>query len=195
MRTPCATSAASGACSGLITSCATPVSSRRSMKTRPPWSRRRAAQPASVSALPVVLGAELAARRSRQSHRASASRELARVGPPRPAARAADRRAAPAPTTTIASRAERGARASAGPSRAAGVVDVGARGPRGAAPATSGAPRLRSPLVERRRRRRAARGSAVDALGLRARAGAARSRRRSRCPGVGGPPSCSTSPS
>jgi len=47
-RIPCAAFAASGARSGLTTSWQMPVWSRRSMKISPPWSRRRAAQPASV---------------------------------------------------------------------------------------------------------------------------------------------------
>src|SRR4029077_3474529 len=36
----CATAGAAGECSGSITSCTSPVRSRRSMNTRPPWSRR-----------------------------------------------------------------------------------------------------------------------------------------------------------
>ena len=37
---------------GLMTSCTIPLLSRRSMKMRPPWSRRVFTQPASVSSLP-----------------------------------------------------------------------------------------------------------------------------------------------
>ena len=48
LRISFASSAASGARSGLITSCVIPVRSRRSTKTSPPWSRRRATQPARV---------------------------------------------------------------------------------------------------------------------------------------------------
>ena len=47
----CASSAASAASSGLITSCVIPLRSRRSTKIRPPWSRRRAAQPARIELL------------------------------------------------------------------------------------------------------------------------------------------------
>ena len=56
LRTPCAASAAAGACSGLTTSWQRPARSRRSMKTRPPWSRRRWAQPASVMRRPTCSG-------------------------------------------------------------------------------------------------------------------------------------------
>ena len=48
----CASSAASGASSGLITSCVIPLRSRRSTKIRPPWSRRRATHPDRVSFSP-----------------------------------------------------------------------------------------------------------------------------------------------
>ena len=58
---PCATACASGERSGSITSCTMPVRSRRSMKTSPPWSRRRPTQPESVSSRPASLGARLAA--------------------------------------------------------------------------------------------------------------------------------------
>src|SRR5438552_2694355 len=56
LRSSCAVPAASGAFSGLITSWRTPPSSRRSTKIRPPWSRRRATQPASVTARPSSSG-------------------------------------------------------------------------------------------------------------------------------------------
>ena len=52
LRISFASSAATRRRSGLITSCMRPVWSRRSTKTSPPWSRRRATQPASVSCAP-----------------------------------------------------------------------------------------------------------------------------------------------
>ena len=39
-------------CSGSTTTCTRPVASRRSKKTTPPWSRRAATQPASVTSFP-----------------------------------------------------------------------------------------------------------------------------------------------
>ena len=71
-RTRCAARAPSrprrGARSGLTTSWETPVRSRRSTKTSPPWSRRRATQPASVSRSPDVLGPRLAAHQVAPAH-------------------------------------------------------------------------------------------------------------------------------
>ena len=80
-----------------------PVSSRRSMKTRPPWSRRVLAQPASVSALALVLG-DGARRSGDRASDSSGERsgELAEVDAPvvRPPLAHASRR--PAPTNTVA---------------------------------------------------------------------------------------------
>ena len=72
-----------GACSGLTTSWLTPVESRRSMKTRPPWSRRFATQPASVWRCPTCSGRTSPAPRSRQLM-APASQATRRVKPSRP---------------------------------------------------------------------------------------------------------------
>ena len=60
LRMSCAALAASGERSGLTTSWPTPVESRRSMKTSPPWSRRRATQPASVCRCPTWSAPKLA---------------------------------------------------------------------------------------------------------------------------------------
>ena len=68
LRISCASSAAAGERSGLITSCVTPVRSRRSTNTSPPWSRRRATQPARARLLPDVLRAELAAHQVAPAH-------------------------------------------------------------------------------------------------------------------------------
>ena len=48
----CAAACASGASSGWNTTCTTPSRSRRSMKVTPPWSRRCATQPQSVTSSP-----------------------------------------------------------------------------------------------------------------------------------------------
>ena len=76
-RMSCAAAAASGDRSGLTTSWLMPVESRRSMKTSPPWSRRRATQPASVWRSPTWPGRSSPAPRSRQAVTGSP--------PPRPA--------------------------------------------------------------------------------------------------------------
>ena len=70
-----------GARSGWITSWQSPVWSRRSTKTSPPWSRRVSTQPGERQLLPDVLGADVAA---------------AEVAP----AHATPRRSVPASTTT-----------------------------------------------------------------------------------------------
>ena len=56
-----AAACASGASSGWNTTCTTPSRSRRSMKVTPPWSRRCATHPHSVTSLAGVVGAQLAA--------------------------------------------------------------------------------------------------------------------------------------
>src|SRR5205823_1264022 len=66
LRTSCAACAASGAVSGLTTSWQTPVWSRRSTNTSPPWSRRRAAQPARVTRRPASSARGSPQPRSRQ---------------------------------------------------------------------------------------------------------------------------------
>ena len=68
LRISFASSAASGACSGLITSCVIPVRSRRSTKTSPPWSRRRADPAGERLARADVLLAELAAHEVAPAH-------------------------------------------------------------------------------------------------------------------------------
>src|ERR671932_445089 len=65
-RTSCAARAASGAVSGLTTSWQIPVWSRRSTNTSPPWSRRRAAQPARVTRRPASAARGSPQPRSRQ---------------------------------------------------------------------------------------------------------------------------------
>ncbi len=47
--------------SSRMTTCTTPLASRRSMKATPPWSRRRATQPASVTSLSTSLDRRLPA--------------------------------------------------------------------------------------------------------------------------------------
>ena len=69
LRMSCAAFAASGERSGLTTSWPTPVESRRSMKTRPPWSRRRATQPGERVPLARLLGPELARAEVAPAHR------------------------------------------------------------------------------------------------------------------------------
>src|SRR5205085_4145504 len=65
-RISCAAPAASGAVSGLTTSWKIPVWSRRSTNTSPPWSRRRAAQPARVTRRPASVARGSPQPRSRQ---------------------------------------------------------------------------------------------------------------------------------
>ena len=67
----CASSAAAGACSGLITSWQMPVSSRRSTKTRPPWSRR-VSRPAGER----DGASRVAPRAARRTSRRASSQEL-----------------------------------------------------------------------------------------------------------------------
>ncbi len=77
-----ASSAAAGERSGFTTSCTRPVWSRRSTNTSPPWSRRRAAQPATVSVLPTSSARGSPQRRSLQLMR-SRSRRCRRARPRR----------------------------------------------------------------------------------------------------------------
>ena len=49
-----ATARAAGATSGSMTSWTIPERSRRSMKTRPPWSRLRAVQPEAIACAPIA---------------------------------------------------------------------------------------------------------------------------------------------
>ena len=165
MRISFASSAASGACSGLITSCVIPVRSRRSTKTRPPWSRRRAAQPDERLARADVLLAELAAHDVPPGHADSL---------PTISARASGSSACPGRRSTALSRADddgrRGAEArrlgQLALQRAPGVVGVdgdarAARARRAAAPPRSAARPRRA-----RRRRRSSGGGRGDACFL-----------------------------
>ena len=183
--------AASGACSGLTTSCVTPVSSRRSMKTRPPWSRRRAAQPASVTVRPSCSGRGSPQRRSRQLMRASvatsssSARRFVAARPDDARALGVDDHGRP--------RAEPAGLRELALLRSACVVGVARDAARREAARSSRArARGRRP---RRRRRSTSICIRAAARGRRSRGAGARSRRRSRCRASAGPPIASIRPS
>ena len=84
--------AASGERSGLTTSWPTPVESRRSTNTSPPWSRRRATQPASVRRSPTRSRFSSPAPRSRQLTATPLPLRATGTRRPSPAGGAASRR-------------------------------------------------------------------------------------------------------
>ena len=204
---------------GRTTICTTPERSRRSMKMSPPWSRRCATQPASRTSRPTSWRRSSPGYASRSLTRPPRrprvlDRPELRRGPVVDVARdpraSGDRRRAAAPAELLdphrvgrqllEAEQHREARAAApgllelALDAAPGEVQLDAPGPPGAArsatpkasPRARRRRRSRRRRPEPRRRRRHARHGEGDALQP-----ACRSRR----PGVGGPPICSTSPS
>ena len=175
--------AASGARSGLTTSWQTPVSSRRSTKTSPPWSRRRAAQPASVTRSPTC--SRRGPRRTRRSRqlieqlRERRAGHLA-IGAAARSRRRAARSVAPSASTDEVPRARALRLRELALQRAARVVGVAARRPaRGARPSAAEPSRRSTPSSKAKKTSMPAARRCHPGL-AREQAGAARSQPRNR---------------